>query len=118
MDTEIFLGIGGLAALLFVLLGCWSLHLRLRIRSSFWLLLSVIGLLAWLPISQVVEYFVMSRVVHGHTSSALNWILVASDLILPIALLLAAAVCFWLATQAIKPRPNNSFKPKPLRGSA
>ena len=118
MDTEIFLGIGGLAALLFVLLGCWSLHRRLQVRSSFSLLISVIGLLAWLPISQVVEYFVMSRIVHGQTSATLNWILVASDLILPIVLLLAAAVCFWLATRAIEPRPNSSFKPNPLRGSA
>jgi len=118
MDMEIFLGIGGLAALIFVLLGCWSLHRRLRVRSSFLLLVSVIGLLTWLPMSQVVEYFVMSRVVHGETSAALNWILIASDLIIPITLLLVAAVSFWLAARAIEPRPNNSFKPTPLRGAA
>jgi len=114
MDSEIVLGIGGLAALLFALLGCWSLHRRLRIRSSFSLLASAVGLLVWIPASHVVDYLVMSRAAHGQTSAALNWILVTSDLIVPILLLLSAAVSFWLASRAVEPRGNYS---NPLRRS-
>ncbi|MFC0682556.1 hypothetical protein ACFFGH_32395 [Lysobacter korlensis] len=120
MDPEIILSVVGLASLLLVMVGCWTLHRRLRTRATTGLIVSVVGLLAWLPLSQIVEYLVMRQVSLGRDSSAWNWILVVTDLFAPIVLLFGASLSFWLAVRSVepRPRPNNSSKPTPLRGAA
>ena len=117
-STELFLGIGILAAAIFGLLGCFSLHRRLRTRTSLGLLLSVLVLAGWLPFAGIVNHIIWGQIVRGVESQVHGPLLLFTEMVMPVLLLLSAAIHFWLAARSVVASPNQSFKPNPLRGSA
>ncbi|RYG60466.1 MAG: hypothetical protein EON60_07040 [Alphaproteobacteria bacterium] len=118
VDPDTLLGLAALVALVFVLLGCWVLHRRIRTRASLYLLVSTAAIAAWFPLSSFIQYFVLARFESSQAKVTLNWIFVGSEIFIPALLLLVASISFWTAVRAIEPRPNNSFKPNPHRGGA
>lgn len=116
--SDVLVALGWLAGLMFLLLGCWSLHRHLRTWSSLCLLACVAGAPIWYFGSPVAAHFVLKQVMVGGSSATLDGILVANTIIVPTCLLLVASVSFWLSIRSIDARPNKSFKPTPLRGAA
>jgi hypothetical protein len=116
IDPDTLLGLVALVALAFVLLGCRTLHKRIRTRSSFCLLMFTLTMAAWLPLSSLIQHFVLVNFESSPAKTTLNWIFVSSEVLIPALLMLGAAVSFWSAIRTIEARPNNSFKPTPHRG--
>jgi hypothetical protein len=114
---EVLVALGWLAGLSFVLLGCWSLHRRLRTPSSLCLLACVAGIPIWYFGSPVVAHFISKQVMSGGSSAAWDRILVATTMIVPTGLLLVASVSFWLSVRSVNARADESFKPRPVRGA-
>ena len=106
--SDVLVALGWLAGLMFLLLGCWSLHRHLRTWSSLCLLACVAGAPIWYFGSPVAAHFVLKQVIIGGSSAAWDRILVATTLIVPTCLLLAASVSFWLSTRSIDGRSQRS----------
>jgi hypothetical protein len=104
-------------SLVLVVLGSWLLHARLRNIQSRIFFLAVLSLAAWIPLSTIASFLVLRNSDQIGEQSALTWLGIATGATIPALLFLAMAVSFLLSVRTIE-RPNNSFKPKPLRGSA
>jgi drug/metabolite transporter (DMT)-like permease len=96
----------------------WILHRRLRNRQSARFFLSVIVLVAWLPVSSLITFFLLTYSNPDNPGQLVNWFLISSQSLVPSLLMLLVASTFWFAVRSIALQPNNSFKPNPLRGSA
>ncbi|MHC9084208.1 hypothetical protein ACYX7E_04115 [Luteimonas sp. RIT-PG2_3] len=117
-DPNSWLDIAALLGLAIFSAGSWLLHRRLRNRQSFRFLLSMVALVAWLPISSLVTFFVLTYSNPGDPGQLANWLVISSEILMPSLLMLLVASTFWLAVRSIAPQPNNSFKPNPHRGGA
>jgi hypothetical protein len=106
---QIFAG----ATILLGLAGCIFFHLRLRTAQSLAFLCSVAGLTIWLSAYNLIS---ASALGSGSYNTRLALMHQANEVLAPVLGLLAS-LFFLLAARRIV-RPNNSFKPKPLRGSA
>jgi len=116
--SEALVALGCSAAFLFLLFGCWLMYRRLRTWSSVCLLATTIGIPIWYFVSPVVVQGVIEQARITGRFGDWDWVLVGMTTVLPTSLILAAAISFCLSVRAIDARPNNSFKPNPLRGSA
>ena len=117
LTAHTIFGILFLISILLVLVGSWMLHRRVHNLHSLVMLLSLIGLSLWIPFSTYVVFWFL-RTADATPSPDTNvWLYIATGLPVPSLLFLSAAVSFVLCVRSIE-RPNNSFKPKPLRGSA
>ena len=116
--SEVLVAFGWFAGVLFLLLGCWSLHRQLRTGPTVWLLASIVGLPLWYFGSPVVVRIVVEHARATGNYGTWDWLLVGVTMVLPMCLVLVASLSFWLSVRSIQARPNNSFKPTPLRGAA
>jgi hypothetical protein len=101
----------------FLAFGCWALQSLARTRASRVLFAAVVAFPLWIAASALVGHLLK---VYYHPASALD-ILAAFTTINAVAvssMAVVAAISFWLTVRHLSQRPNNSFKPKPLRGSA
>jgi hypothetical protein len=94
------------------LAGCFLLHLRQRSGPSLVFLMSVILLSTWLTLINLLS----GAALNGAAILGLDLMHQANDIVVSLLSLLAA-ISFAIAMHRVV-RPNNSFKPKPLRGSA
>ena len=105
---------------LILLAGCVLFHLRLRRASSLSFLLSVVTAALWLYFAKEMLSYALAPQVAPNTAA----VLATMDRAPSIGALVEAMISLWLvasfflAARSIGTRPNNSFKPKPLRGSA
>jgi len=110
---------GLLITFVFVALGSWALHSQLRNLPSRALLASVIAFPLWIPVAYATNRFMLQRFASDDVQ-ALNVLnnLITINVSALSLFAVASAVSFWFAVRSLGQRPNNSFKPKPLRGSA
>ncbi len=117
-DPNRWLAIAALIALAIFGAASWLLYRRLRNRQSLRFLWSISALVAWLPISSLINFLVLTYSNPDKPGQLANWLVIASEILVPSLLLLLVASTFWFAVSSIAPQPNNSFKPNPLRGAA
>ncbi|WP_157499642.1 hypothetical protein [Lysobacter sp. Root983] len=101
-----------------VTIGAWILMRSLRTRSSKWLFGFVVALILWVPVAWAMrthlpEAFYSTGAYKHLPPYTLIWAEVVGFSLFASG----AAVCFLLVVLRVV-RPNNSFKPMPLRGSA
>jgi hypothetical protein len=107
----------GWASGITLLLGMVLMHLRLRNRASCFMVVFVILIAAWIPAKTWIYDWYSSRLVESASLDAAIHTLSSVDRLITELVALAFSVSFFLAVRSIT-GPNNSFKPKPLRGSA
>ena len=101
-----------------VTIGAWILMRSLRTRSSKCLLGFVVALVLWIPMAWAMRTHLPETL---YSTSAYKhlppYTLIWAEVIGFCFFASGAAVCFLLVALRVA-RPNNSFKPNPLRGSA
>jgi hypothetical protein len=117
--SDTVLVLGALITFIFVALGSWALHSQLHNLASRALLASVMAFPLWIPVSYAISHFLLKNF-SGNDVRALNILsnLITVNVSALSLFAVASAVSFWFAVRSLGQRPNNSFKPKPLRGSA
>ena len=116
-DPNDWIGYAALFSLVLIVIGAWTMHQRLRTRSSLVLLSAISALVVWVPLSSVITSLLLFYNAPYADSAWLNYSVMTVEIILPALLLLLAAGGYLLACQAI-PLPNQSFKPTSLRDAA
>ena len=102
-----------LAAAILVALATFKLHSSVKSLSSFWLCVFAPLAVIYHPFS----LWLFGQALNNWPSWMSNWLLwIAVDL-LPATLVLVASGLFYIVIGR-QDRPNQSFKPNPLRGSA
>jgi hypothetical protein len=100
-----------------ILVGAWVIHSRVHNSASRLLLASLLLLFVWLLVSNFVVGALSEQIDFTNPSKSAIGLIWAIGMVIPSGIALFASVCFVLVARSIE-RPNNSFKPKPLRGSA
>ncbi|WP_234446966.1 hypothetical protein [Luteimonas sp. MC1572] len=117
MGPNEILGVVAAVGLLAVLAGCWRMMRALRTRSSQVLFFSLLSSFAWLFVSDAIFRVVFYYSDLSRPTPLQNYVYLAIDVVVPALLMLCASASFWLVASSVS-RPNNSFKPTPLRGAA
>jgi len=99
-------------------IGAWILMRSLRTRSSKWLFGFIVAFISWVPLAWAMRTHLpetlYSTGAYKHLPPyTLMWLEIAGFSLFASG----AAVCFLLVALGVA-RPNNSFKPTPLRGAA
>ncbi len=106
------------AVVVSVTIGAWILMRSLRTRSSKSLFGFVVALISWIPVSWAMRTHLLELF---HSTGAYKYLprytLIWLEAIGFSILASGAAVSFLIVALRIA-RPNNSFKPTPLRGAA
>jgi hypothetical protein len=115
-----FAGLLQILSFLVLLAGCILFHRRLRRASSLSFLLSVVVAALWLYFAKEMLFYAVSPQVVPGTAAVLATMDRAPSIVALVEALISLwlVASFFLAARSIGTRPNNSFKPKPLRGSA
>ncbi|MDH0318816.1 hypothetical protein N7346_17435 [Aeromonas caviae] len=112
-DLKQVISIAGTAL---ALAGCIVFYLRTRTPWSLLFVLSVLGVSAWLVVYNLLSSFTLASDAPYAQGNMLIFMHRSNDFVVSILSTLAS-ISFLVSTYRL-PRPNNSFKPKPLRGSA
>jgi hypothetical protein len=99
-------------SLFFALIGCFLLHFRQRSGPSLAFLVSATSLCVWVLGADLI----FALALDGTAILGLAQLRLANEIVEPL-LILFVAISFAMSMHRVV-RPNNSFKPNPLRGSA
>ena len=104
MNPDSIDGIAAFATLLFIALGAWTIHSRLRNKSSLMFLLSVIAVPVWILASVIFDYFFLGASAIQNSKELLNIVYVAKEVFIPALLVLFSSISFFLVTRTIAQR--------------
>ena len=96
-----------------ILTGSWMLYRQLRNGPSKLFVASLCAYSAYTFFSQDL----LRAAIRFSDPAVMDFVVWAMNALAPAVLLLLVAIAFWLTIRSAT-RPNNSFKPTPLRGAA
>lgn len=93
-DPDSWLGVAMLLGLAIFGVASWLFHRRLRNRHSLRFILSVVALVAWLPVSSVIQFVVLTYFNMDNPGQLANWLLISSEVLVPCLLVLLVPLMF------------------------